>query len=365
MDKEKQILHLIRMNPFISQQELSQKVGLSRPAVANYISSLTRRGEIKGRGYILREESSIICIGGANTDRKARTNQKVRLYSSNPVKITEACGGVARNFAENLSRLGFSTSLMTCVGDDIEGNWILKETKGQGVDVSQVWVLPTERTGTFTTLLDLDGESIVSMADMNIYEKLTISMFEEKWSHIAASQAVYLDTNIPKDCISYLIKRCKDDNIPLFIDPVSTAKAQKLPFRLDGVELLLPNREEAEVLAGIQINTFNDCQTACEKIRQRGVQKVIITLGDEGVYYCSVEESGHLPSFQTEVVDVTGAGEAFASCAIYGIMNGKSLFNACQLGLAGAALTLQTEKSISPFLKPEKIQELADEFTKE
>ncbi|MGD6968728.1 carbohydrate kinase [Rossellomorea vietnamensis] len=363
MDKEKQILHHIKMNPFISQQDLAAKVGLSRPAVANYIASLTRRGEIKGRGYIIREESSIVCIGGANTDRKARTNQKVKLYSSNPVEITEACGGVARNFAENLIRLGVSTSLMTCVGDDKEGNWILKETKGQGVDVSQVWVLPTERTGTFTTLLDIDGESIVSMADMNIYEKLTTSMFEEKWSHIAASQAVYLDTNIPKDCITYLIQRCKEESIPLYIDPVSPAKARKLPFRLDGVELLLANREEAELLAELKIDSIDDCQTASEKLRQRGVQKVVITLGDGGVYYFSPEESGHLPALQTDVVDVTGAGEAFSSCAVYGIMNEKSLFHACQLGLAGAALTLQTEKSISSLLNPDKIHEIVKEFS--
>lgn len=358
MDKEKQILHYIRMNPFISQQELSSKVGLSRPAVANYIANLTRRGVIKGRAYILREESSIVCIGGANIDRKARSNQKVRLYSSNPVKITESCGGVARNFAENLSRLGCSTSLMTCVGDDKEGNWILTETKGQGVDISQVWVFPTERTGTFTTLLDSNGGNIVSMADMVIYDKITTSLLEEKWSYIIASRAVFLDTNIPEECISYLIKRCNDENIPLYIDPVSSAKAKKLPYQLDGVDLLLPNREEAEILAEIKIDSIKDCQSACEKIRQRGVQKVIITLGDQGVYFSSPDESGHLPPFKTDIVDVTGAGEAFASCAIYGIMNEESLSGACRLGLAGAALTLQTEKSNSPFLKAEKIYEM-------
>ncbi|MFE4352831.1 carbohydrate kinase [Peribacillus butanolivorans] len=363
MDKEKQILEYIKINPFISQQELASKVGLSRPAVANYIANLTKRGEIKGRAYILREESSILCIGGANTDRKARSNQKVRLYSSNPVKITEACGGIARNFAENLSRLGCSTTLMACVGDDKEGNWILNETKRQGVDVSQVWVLPTEQTGTFTTLLDINGESIVSMADMNIYEKITTSMFEEKWSYIISSQAVFLDTNIPKECLSYLINRCRDENIPMYIDPVSTAKARKLPFRLDGVELLMPNREEAEILAEIKIESIKDCQLACEKIRQRGVQKVIITLGDQGVYYFSTEESGHLPPFKTDVVDVTGAGEAFSSCAIYGILNEESLFSACKLGLAGAALTIQTEESISSFLKPEKIHEIVKNFS--
>ncbi|MBS4179438.1 carbohydrate kinase [Lederbergia citrea] len=363
MDKEKQILHHIKMNPYISQQELSSKVGLSRPAVANYIANLTRRGEIKGRGYILREESSIICIGGANIDRKAKSNQKVRLYSSNPVKITEAYGGVARNFAESISRLGLSASLMTCVGNDKEGSWILKETKSQGVDVSLVWVLPTEQTGTYTTLLDMNGENIVSMADMSLYEKVTISMLEEKWSYVAGSQAVFLDTNLPKECIGYIIKRCNDENIPIYIDPVSSAKAQKLPFRLDGVEILFPNLEEAEKLAEINIDSIEDCQTACEKIRQRGVQKVMITLGDQGVYYSSNEESGHLPPFKANVVDATGAGEAFAACAIYGIMNEESLVSACQLGLAGAALTLQTEKSISPFLKPEKIHEMVKEFS--
>jgi pseudouridine kinase len=363
MDKEKQILHHIRMNPFISQQELSSKVGLSRPAVANYIANLTRRGEIKGRGYILGEESSIVCIGGANTDRKARTNQKVRLYSSNPVRITETCGGVARNFAENLSRLGVSTSLIACVGEDKEGNWLLKETKSVGVDISQVWVLPMERTGNYTALLDVDGETIVAMADMTIYEKITTSMFEEKWSHIAASQAVFLDTNIPEESIRYLIKRCRDESIPLYIDPVSSTKAQRLPVRLDGVELLLPTREEAEILSDMRIESITDCQLACEKIRQRGVKQIIVTLGNEGVFYSSADESGHLPPYTTDIIDVTGADDAFASCAIYGMMMKESLIGSCELGLAGAALTLQTEESISPVLKPEKLHEIIKMFS--
>ncbi|MFB7816991.1 carbohydrate kinase [Paenibacillus chitinolyticus] len=364
MDKEKQILDYIKMNPYISQQELSSKVGLSRPTVANYIASLTRRGEIKGRAYILREESSIICIGGANIDRIARSNQKVNFHSSNPVKINESCGGAARNVAENLSRLRCNTSIMTCVGDDKEGNWILNEIKRQGVDVSQVWVLPTERTGIFTTLLDITGESVVSMDDMHIYEQMTTSMFEEKWSYIVSSRAVFLDTNIPKECISYLIKRCADEQIPVYMDPTSAAKTRKLPLRLDGVELLLPNRVEAEVLADMKIDSIEDCQLACEKIRERGVKKVIITLGDQGAYYSSSEECGHLPSFLTDIVDTTGVGDAFSSCAIYGTMNNESLYSACQSGLAGAALALQTEQSICTSLRPEKIYEAIQEYSR-
>jgi pseudouridine kinase len=363
MNKEDQILHYIKMNPFISQQELSARIGLSRSAVANYISTLTKRGEIKGRAYVLSEDASILCIGGANVDRKAKAHQKVQLSSSNPVEMSESCGGVARNIAENLSRLGLSTSLLSTVGDDKEGNWLLQETKGLGIDVSQVWLLSTERTGTYTALLDIDGEMVVSMADMNIYDQMTPAMFEDKWSYIASSKAIFADTNIPTECLRYLIKRCIEYNIPLYIDPVSSAKASKLPDRLDGVELILPNKEEAELLANVTIDSIEDCKEASEKIRARGVQKVVITLGEWGIYYSSAEESGHLPPFKTDIVDVTGAGDAFAASLLFGIESDEPLSTACQLGLAAATLTLQTENSVSIFLQSDTLYKMVKEFS--
>ncbi len=363
MDKEKQILHYIRQNPFISQQELADKIGISRSAVAGYIASLTKRGEIKGRAYILRDEGLIACIGGANLDRKARGKQKVRLHSSNPVTITESCGGVARNIAENLGRLGCNTSLISCIGDDKEGGWILQETKKHGVDVSQVWVLPAQRTGTYTALLDIDGEMIVSLANMDIYDKLVPEMFAEKWSHIAAAQAVFLDTNVPEECIRYVIRRCTAENIPLYIDPVSSAKAEKLPERLDGVEAILPNREEAEWLAGMSIESLDDCAKACRIIRERGVRHVVVTLGEEGVFYSSETVEEHMLPYETEVVDVTGAGDAFASGLLFGIVNGETFPQACRLGLAAATLTLQTEHSVSPLLHADHLYTFVKERT--
>lgn len=365
MDKEKQILHHIRHNPFISQQELADLIGISRSAVAGYIAQLTKRGEIKGRAYILRDEGLIACIGGANLDRKARGKQQVRLHSSNPVTIMESCGGVARNIAENLGRLGCNTSLITSIGEDKEGEWIVQETKKHGVDISQVWRLPTQRTGTYTALLDLDGEMVVSLANMDIYDALTPEMFAEKWSHIAAAHAIFLDTNVPADCLAYIIERCREENIALFVDPVSSAKAKKLPQRLDGVEAILPNREEAELLSGMTIGSLEECAKACRKIRERGVKHVIVTMGEEGIYYQSEEVSEHLLPYPTNVVDVTGAGDAFASGLLYGVVNGESFPKACRLGLAASALTLQTELSVSPLLKPDQLEMTVEQYEKE
>lgn len=365
MDKERHILHLIRQNPFISQQEIADLIGISRSAVAGYIAQLTRKGEIKGRAYILRDEGMIACIGGANLDRKARGNQRVRLHSSNPVTITESSGGVARNIAENLGRLGCNVSMITCVGEDKEGEWILQETKSHGVDVSPVWRLPSQRTGTYTALLDIDGEMVVSMANMDIYDALTPEMFADRWPHIAASQVVFLDTNPPADCLEYVIQRCREEKIQLFVDPVSSAKAQKLPQRLDGVEAILPNREEAEELSGIAIQSLSDCEKACEVIRSRGVKHVVVTMGEQGIYYQSAETAEHIPPFPAEVVDVTGAGDAFASGLLYGIINGEPFARACRLGLAASTLTLETKHSVSPLLQPQQLEELVNQYEKE
>ncbi|SFJ13801.1 carbohydrate kinase [Thermoflavimicrobium dichotomicum] len=362
MDKEKRILEYIRMNPFISQQELANKIGISRSAVAGYIANLMKRGEIVGRAYVLRESSLITCIGGANLDRKARSKQKVVFHSSNPVTMTESCGGVARNVAENLGRLRCNVSLISCVGDDKEGHWVLQETKKHGVDVSQVWTFPSERTGTYTALLDLDGEMVISLADMEIYEQITPERLQDKWSYIATSQAVFLDTNIPEESIHYLVEHCRESEIPLYVDPVSSAKACKLPENLMGVEAILPNLEEAQWLAQMEVRELKDCRELCKRIRDRGVKNIVITLGEKGVFYASENEMGHLPPLKKmEVVDVTGSGDAFAAGFIYGMTNDEGIERACQLGLAAAALTLQTEKSVSPLLQPDRIYAMLEE----
>jgi pseudouridine kinase len=365
MDKEQQILHHIRHNPFISQQELADLIGISRSAVAGYIAQLTKRGEIKGRAYVLRDEGLITCIGGANLDRKAKGKQQIRLHSSNPVTISESCGGVARNIAENLGRLGCNTAIITCIGEDREGEWIVQETRKHGVDISQIWRLPTQQTGTYTALLDIDGEMVVSLANMDIYDALTPEMFAERWSHIAAANVVFLDTNVPADCLAYIIERCQQEQITLFVDPVSSAKAQKLPERLDGIEAILPNREEAELLAGMEIHTLEDCERACQVIRERGVKHVIVTMGEQGVYYQSEEMSEHLVPYPTEVVDVTGAGDAFVSGMLFGIVNGETFPKSLRLGLAASAVTLQTEQSVAVGLKPEQLEEIIEQHEKE
>lgn len=354
---EKEILKYIRQNPFISQQELAKKVGLSRSATAGYISNLSKKGEIKGRAYILKEKNAITCIGTMNYDSKAHAKEVLQNGTANPVEISESCGGVARNIAENLARLGISASLVSCVGNDKAGMWVMEETKLSGVDTSLVNVLPDVRTGSYTAVLDMEGDMYIALANLDINKYITPKMIEASWSHIIATDAVFIDTNVSAESLSYVINRCRDEKIKLYLDPVSLSDAEKLPDNLSGIDTIFPNRKEAEFLSGVSaIRSVEDCKQAAAAIKKKGAANVIITLGDKGIFYSVTGEEEMIHGKELEVVDTTGAGDAFAAGYIYGRVQGFSSREACELGMESSALTLQTNKSVYSDLRPEALQ---------
>jgi pseudouridine kinase len=347
VDKEQEILSYIKMNPFITQNDLSARLGLSRSAVAGYISQLVRKGKIVGRAYVLPREAQITCIGAANVDRKAQSIHPVQYQESNPAEIVHSSGGVARNIAENLSRLGCTASLIAMFGEDIEGKWLLEETMRQGVNVSQAIVLPQSQTGTYTAILDPNGEMVMAVNDMRINDQLTEEMILSRWPHIASSELVLIDTNVPEHILTYVIERCKQEQLSLCVNTVSAVKAKKLPRDLNGIQLILPNRNEAEVLTDTKINSIAEATEACRQIIRRGVKQVVITLGEQGLVWATEDESEHLLPPKVEVADVTGAGDALMAGVLFGILKGESLHTACCLGMISASLTLQSKGTVS------------------
>ena len=297
----------------------------------------------------------ITCIGGANIDRKAVATEAIRYHSSNPVTMIESFGGVARNVAENLSRLSNKVSFLSVVGNDKEGRNLLDDAMRKNIDISLTKVISSGCTGTYIALLDVDGEMVISFADMGIYDQLTPVIIEDKWVNIASSQAVFIDTNIPHETIVYIIQRCWKEKIVLYVDPVSSLKSKKLPEDLTGIEVIFPNLEEAEELSGVTIKTADDYHAVADAIKARGVKNVVITLGSEGIFYSSPVCSGQIMPYKVEIVDVTGAGDALTAGVSSSMLYGHDLIEACRYGLAAAALALSTEQSIARDLSFENI----------
>lgn len=131
--REKEILALLRAQPMLDAAGLARSLGTSKGAVAVALSSLTQKGEVIGRGYVLRGEPWAVVVGGAAWDIKASSLAAARLHTSNPGTVSRTPGGVGRNIAEVIARLGGRVHLVAAVGADAAGRDLLARTSEAGV----------------------------------------------------------------------------------------------------------------------------------------------------------------------------------------------------------------------------------------
>ena len=363
-EKEQMILDLIRKNPYVSQQELAELLGLSRPSIANIISGLIRKGSILGRAYILSESQHVICIGGANIDRKFHIKEKAQLGTSNPIFSTQNAGGVARNIAENLGRLGMEVSLISTSGSDKDWSFI-EESSALYMNLETVTQFPEKSTGSYSAVLDTSGELVIALADMEVYEAITPELLLKHDLLLSRSKCIMVDLNCPKESIQFLCHFAKSHDLPIVIVPVSAPKMKRLPDDLNGVTWLITNRDETETYFNIEIRNEEDWKSALEKWLSLGITNVVITNGKKGSMIGNKEEGiFHIPSIETkEIVDVTGAGDAFSSAVIYSWLEGKSLIEIAKAGNINASKTLQSPYTVRQDLSAEQLQKDMEEIS--
>ncbi|MGZ8289761.1 MAG: carbohydrate kinase [Telluria sp.] len=356
VSKKDQLYDLIRANPFISQQDLAQQLGLSRSAVAGHIAGLIRERRVLGRAYVLADRRPIVCIGAANLDRKLRSLDTLQMGTSNPARQDESFGGVARNIAENLARLGAQVGLVTAVGDDSSGNALLTHAEGAGIDTRGSLRLGGNCSGTYTAILDQQGDMVLALADMALYDQLTPDFMARAQPQRASAALTVADMNLPHDTLRTLLDDAVRESVPLVIVAVSQPKMERLPADLSGLRLLILNQGELEARVGKAIAGEADLAEACAAVQAQGAQDLIVTSGAGGVSFTTPRGIAHLPALDASIVDVTGAGDAFAAAVCWTLYQGTAdLAHACRRGLHLSALTVACGDTVSPALAPDSL----------
>ena len=252
----------------------------------------------------------VVVIGGANVDILARSGAPVVAGTSNPGATTVGSGGVARNVAENLARLGTRTLLLAAVGRDALGEQLLADTAAAGVDVSLVRRTETP-TGTYTAVLDADGELVVAVADMAATDALTPDDVRRAVTAISSAALLVLDGNLAPGTVASAVDLAAGRGVPLVLEPVSVPKAKRLrPVLAGGYPwfAVTPNRAELAALTRQPVETDTQLGAAVDALHDLGVEHVWVRLGAEGSLLSSGAERVRLPVVPAPVVDVTGAG---------------------------------------------------------
>ena len=352
--RERQILQLIESNPMISQAELADKLGITRSSVAVHISNLIKKGCIAGKGYVLRTGSYAVVVGGVNVDIGGCSDAKLVDGDSNPGRVTMSMGGVGRNIAHNLSLMGTDVRMLTAYGDDLYGARAAAYCTECGIDMSYAQCLPGERTSTYLYITGPDGEMALAVSDMSICEKITPAYLAANLALLQNAQVIVCDANIPAESLVYLAENC---NVPIFCDPVSTVKAEKIRPILGRIHTLKPNRIEAELLSGIPIREKADVEKAAQALLDTGLRRVFISLGSEGCYGATHTGAMWMPNFPVNMVNTTGCGDAFMAALVWAYLEGTDLEGTLRAGLAASSIAIETTQTINSAMSATLLKE--------
>ena len=351
--RERQILQLIESDPLISQQDIAKKLGITRSSVAVHISNLTKKGCIAGRGYVLRSGSYAVVAGGVNVDIGGRSFAPLVAADSNPGTVSISLGGVGRNIAHNLALLGTDVHLLSAYADDVNGERVAASCSELGIDLSHALRVLGGTTSTYLYLTDEKGEMALAVSDMEICKKITPAYLAAQLPLLQNAQVVVADTNLPEESLQYLADNC---TVPLFVDPVSTVKAKKLLPILGKVHTLKPNRLEAELLSGVAIHTRADLDRAADVLLDKGLHRLFISLGSEGVYAAMGQQRLVLPNLPGSMVNTTGCGDAFMAALVWAYLEGMDLEQTALAGLAAGSIAMESSQTINPALSASAVQ---------
>ena len=257
-ERERQLLEWIAENPLISQQELANKAGITRSSVAVHISNLMKKGFIQGKGSILQRSPYAVVIGAVNIDMAGMPYHKPVDRDSNPGTVRMSLGGVGRNIAHNLALLDVEVKFITAFGEDVHAGEIQHSCREHGIDITHSRSVSGASTSTYMFITDENGDMQLAVSDMEIYSYLTPEYMASKLDVINNASLCVIDTNLPEETIRYLCENC---TVPIFADPVSTAKAVKLLPVLGKIHTIKPNMLEAALLTGIPVTVTRSAST--------------------------------------------------------------------------------------------------------
>ncbi|MFP4268297.1 MAG: ribokinase [Spirochaetaceae bacterium] len=255
-------------------------------------------------------------------------------------------GGKGANQASIIGKLTGRVGMIGKVGDDDHGELLLETLRNAHVDTSGIQVAAQDDTGMAFIQVSNDGEnSIVLVPGTNsrLYPADIVSM--EELLH--ESDIVLLQLEIPLETAAYVIDRASSLNKKIILNPAPAVHLDTA--LLEKIDILVPNESELSILSGLPADTDEGVRNAARDLLAKGVKSIVVTMGERGSWYFSGEEEQHVPTLPAEVVDTTGAGDAYIGALAYGLSKGYDEISAMKAASRVASIAV-SQKGAQPEL---------------
>lgn len=294
---------------------------------------------------------AVVC-GAVNVDYLASPYGVFRPGDSNPGRVQVQVGGVGHNMAAALCAMGCEVKLAAALGEGPVQAVIRADAKKIGLDLSLCRELAGQRCGTYLCVNDEHGNVTAAVADMEICDQVTPAFFEPILPQLNQADVVLTEANLQPETLLWLGQNVR---VRLCADCVSVEKAIHLTPVLPMLYAIKANAGEAQRFTGCDTSSRQGIEQAARILLDDGVKNVFLSLGAEGCYYASREDTGFLPIIPGKIVNTNGCGDVFMAAAVCALAQGNGIRQASELALAAASLNAEYAGTISHELTTEAI----------
>ena len=293
------------------------------------------------------ESKNVIVIGAVNTDICGRPKNSLNMRDSNPGMVSFSPGGVGRNIAHNLRLLGVNVKFIAAIGTDLYGENIRQSCVELGMDMSLARRVEGGRTSCYVYICDENGDMAVGVSDTDIAASITPEYLAEHIDEINCADAVLFDGNLTAETVKWIAENV---TAPLYADPVSATKAERLKPALCKLRAFKPNDVEAMSMTGAE-----SPEKAAEALIKAGVKRVFVSIGAEGMIAAEEDRLIKLPCGEIELVSANGAGDAAMAAIVWAGINGLSLEESAKCAEKAAAVAISCGETVNPKMSVQEI----------
>ena len=246
-------------------------------------------------------------------------------------------GGKGCNQAIAISRLGGKTNFISKIGKDSYGELALKTLEKNKISTKNVIQDSNQQTGVAGILVDQNtGKNAINVI-VGAPSSLKVKEIEKQIDLIKSSKIFLTQLEVPKDVTLHCLKTAKESGCITILNPAPASEISKDYY--SNIDYFTPNETEAEFYTGVKISNQQDAKKAADKLINLGIKKIIITLGEKGLFYSDGKEEIYLKASNVKAIDTTGAGDAFNGALAFSLSKEKPIKECLELANKVAGLS--------------------------
>lgn len=283
-------------------------------------------------------KNTIMVVGSSNTDMVIKTSKfpsPGETILGGQFLMTQ--GGKGANQAVAAKRLGGTVSFLGKIGNDIFGQQAKKLMHDEGIDVNKIVVDTQSPSGVALITINSEGENSIVVAPGS-NGTLSPEDANRAFSQLEEARIILLQLEIPIETVAYVAELGAKQSKKVVLNPAPAAELPDSLFK--NLFMITPNETEAEILTGILIKDEESALKAASKLIEKGVEVVIITMGEAGAFVLSKEFTGMINSPKVKAVDTTAAGDTFNGALMVALSEGEILKKAVEFACKAASIAV-------------------------